>query len=152
MNNNYVKLLKDDLTIEEWNQWLTETPEKDQPYKLRWYINYHIKNNEQDKIKFPKHLKMAENINFFKGWLDYKDYMLYYATDYEGVYDEDDLSTPEQLNEFGFNERQQEFILCWEEEPFYYDQNLDEFYEYIMNETLPVYLLISLYYTPYSNN
>ena len=153
MDRPYEKLLKHNLTIEEWKQWLEETPENQQEYELHYYIHYHIKCDEKNKIKFSKDLKMAEHMNFVKGWLDYKDYMLYYATEYKEVYDERDLSTNEQLDEFGFNERQKEFILHWEEKPFNYHTNdFNEFYDSLINEIIPVSFLINLYFTPIKIN
>lgn len=145
----YEKLLKENLTIEEWYQWLEETPEKEQEYELHYYIHYHIECDKQSKINFPKELKMAEHVSFVKGWLDYKDYLLYYVYGYKEVYNERDLSTNEQLDEFGFNERQKEFILHWEEKPFIYNEPyFDEFYDELMNGIIPVSLLINLYFTP----
>lgn len=144
----YEKLLKESLTIEEWHQWLEEVSEYKQECELSSYIRYHdINMVKDDKIKFSKKLKMAEHKNFLKGWIYYKDYLLYYVYEYKEVYDEKDLSTHKQLKKFGFNERQREFIMNWEETPFYYNtDNFDEFYGELMNGIIPVSLLINLYF------
>lgn len=143
----YEKLLKENLTLQEWEKWLEEVPENRQECELSSYIRYHLKTDKRNKIEFPTKLNITEHKNFVKGYLYFQDYILYYVLGYKTIYNTDDMSTEEQLSELGFTERQQEFIMTWEETPFNYNKdNFDEFYDELMNGVIPVSMLIDLYF------
>lgn len=144
---SWKKLLKENLTLQEWEQWLKETPDGKQDSELSCFIKYHLNTDKRNKIKFPTKLNITEHKNFVKGYLYFQDYNLYYVLGYKTIYNTDDMSTEEQLSELGFTERQQEFIMIWEEKPFYYNTyNFDEFYNELMNDVIPVSILIDLYF------
>lgn len=150
---SWKKLLKENLTLQEWEQWLKETPDDEQDSKLSYFINYLLNTDERKFPELPSKLNMTENKNFVKGYLYLQDYILYYVFGHKTIYNTDDMSTEEQLSELGFTERQREFIMIWEETPFYYNtDSFDDFYLLLMNDVIPVSILIDIYFDYIKDN